>query len=157
MSSKHLLLLSCSGRKRNLAGEQPAYKLYDGPCYRSIRKHIVDYKDMPADLYVISAKYGLIRGDELIEQYELRMTSERARSLRPRISAQFREMLQSKEYEEVFINMGKIYLSSIDGFELLLNPSVNVDYAPGTIGERTSQTMKWINKMKTRNNSCGNT
>ncbi|MCP4539438.1 MAG: hypothetical protein GY832_20060 [Chloroflexi bacterium] len=49
------LILSCSQKKRLEPG--PAYLVYDGPYYRILRKHGPPW---PVDVYVLSAKYGLI-------------------------------------------------------------------------------------------------
>ena len=68
-----LLLLGCSERKAEKRGRLPAFQRYDGPAYRVFRKFLRDSRGAgpPMNLYILSAKYGLISGDILIPDYDL--------------------------------------------------------------------------------------
>lgn len=60
-----LLLMACSATKKPVSG--PARAVYNGPLYQTLRT--VDPTGDCVDLAVISAKYGLISGDQIIEPY----------------------------------------------------------------------------------------
>jgi len=62
----HLILVGCGARK--LAHAAPAKDLYTGPLFRAARA----YAEAHADAwYVLSAKYGLVHPDRVIEPYNV--------------------------------------------------------------------------------------
>ena len=106
-----LLMLGCSERKVGTCGRLPAFQRYDGPAYRVYRKFLRDDSDADSsvDLYVLSAKYGLISGDILIPDYDLRMTQERAAQLKPAVKRSLALIFTLHRYDEIFVSMGKVY------------------------------------------------
>ena len=97
------------------------------------------------DIIIISAKYGFLKADRKIDDYDMRMTKKRAQELHPRIVHEMKEFISHKEYKEVFINLGKDYLPAIEGIENLTN--CPIVYAPGRIGEKMSALKKWLIKI----------
>lgn len=137
-----LLLISCSQRKREDAGLLPAIDRYDGPVYRCLRKMIRE-ETYPVDeigCLIISAKYGLITTQACIEDYDQKMTADRAAELRDAVQSSLSRFL-SKRIEQVFINLGKDYMLALDGFHWGTYPTME---ASGGIGMRTSQMKHWI-------------
>ena len=144
---KRLLLVSCSKRKRPLKGAIPAIDLYDGPQFRLLRR----YLDIPnLDIYIISAKYGLIESSECIEFYDLKMTVKRAKELRDDVTRILKSILEKNLYTEVLINLGRDYLQVLDGFrEKLINDhNCKVVMIEGRIGERLSKMKNWLESLK---------
>lgn len=94
------------------------------------------------DIVIISAKYGLLRADEHISNYNVRMTKERALNLHPQILDELEELISHNPYKEIFINLGKDYLPSIEGIEIAA--SCPVMYAQGRIGEKMRAMKKWM-------------
>ena len=82
-----LVVLGCSATKFEVAGQVPAVHLYDGPMYRVLRSHLRTHR-WPKELSigVLSAKHGLIGSLAPIENYDQRMTIDRAASLRPQVT-----------------------------------------------------------------------
>ena len=81
MSTEHryLLIVACSQRKRSDPGLLPAIERYDGVNFRVLRKARREgYWPENLDVLILSAKYGLLKPDTLIEDYDSRMTQERA-------------------------------------------------------------------------------
>ena len=115
---KSLLIISCSGRKIETPGLLPASKRYDGQSYRIIRKAIRE-GCFPAnlDILIISAKLGLLRWDEKIEDYDQLMSKQQVRKLRPSIQENLESFLDGRDYDKLFINMGATYLETLEGFE----------------------------------------
>ena len=149
----NLLIISCSQRKVSTPGLIPAIDLYDGPTYRTLRQFWPDgHPPLNLDVVIISAKYGLLRCQQLIENYDQRMTMERAEKLRPEVQARLKALIQDKRecpfslgaYDQVFINLGKTYMQTLEGFHWGLLSTLE---ASGGIGQKTSQMKAWLERM----------
>ena len=138
-----LLLLGCSQAKVGTCGRLPAFQRYDGPAYRVFRKFLRDCPDAvpPINLYILSAKYGLISGDILIPDYDLRMTKERAEQLKPAVKKSLSLILSLYHYDEIFVGMGKLYREVVTD---LLPPDSRVVVAEGGIGEKSAALYRWL-------------
>ena len=143
-----LLLLGCSETKVGTCGRLPAFQRYDGPVYRVYRKYLRDDRDADSavNLYVLSAKYGLISGDILIPDYDLQMTPERAEFLKPAVEKSLALVLSLHRYDEIFVSMGKPYRNLVLDL-MVLDPRVFI--AEGGIGEKSSALYHWL-----RRSSC---
>jgi cytoplasmic iron level regulating protein YaaA (DUF328/UPF0246 family) len=142
---KWLLVISCSNRKSRVGGLLPAIERYTGAWYGVVNK-LRREKKLPQnlDIVIISARYGFLRANELIEYYNLRMTEERAKELNPQIINGFKSLLNDKHYDTVFINLGKDYMAAVKGLENIAPQDTRLYYATGRVGERKSQMKKWI-------------
>ena len=141
-----MLLLGCSDRKVPERGRLPAFQRYDGPAYRVYRKYLRDDRDADSsvDLYILSAKYGLISGDILIPDYDLRMTPERAEQLKPAVKRSLDLVFALHRYDEIFVVMGKVYRDALMDF---LPSDGRVVVAEGRIGERSSALYHWLRRL----------
>jgi hypothetical protein len=72
--------------------------VYDGPSYRILRK----YHRLGLDILILSAKYGLISGNERISSYDRRMTKEIAAALRSENTKRLEEILSANRYSEIW-------------------------------------------------------
>jgi len=138
MENTKLLIVPCSKIKRNLSNT-PALELYDGPFYKIIRKR----RPKNMDVLILSAKYGLIEGDMPISTYDQKMTSERAKELGNTINFSLSNYLSDKHYENVHINLGKVYFSALEP-SLNLFENSEIQLANGGIGMRLQQLKNWI-------------
>ena len=142
-----LLLISCSATKSYKSELIPAIDRYQGTIYKVIKKARREgYWPQDTDVFIVSAKYGLISEHTLIESYDLKMTGVRAVDLQAEVSHALDELLRERHYEKIFINMGKVYMQSI-------GLSREIEYARqrgilqeafGGIGERQHQTKVWL-------------
>ena len=133
-----LLIIPCSKIKRPVINTS-ALKLYDGPFFRMIRKYNPD----DFDILILSAKYGMIQSNSVISCYDQKMTEEQAKKLSCLINGNLTQFLVDKEYENVYINLGKIYFKALEP-SMNLFKDVNVHFASGGIGMRLQQLKKWI-------------
>lgn len=140
-----LLLLGCSQRKRHTPGLLPALERYDGVNFRVLRRAIREGR-FPDGLYVLilSARYGLLPADALIEDYDLRMTRQRALSLQRDVSGALDAHLQVDRFDRIFVNLGQVYLLAVAQSTELARPGRCVNYASGGIGRRMSQMKAWL-------------
>lgn len=141
-SRRKLLIHPCSKSKKLLKNIQ-AINLYDGPFYRLVRK----YKPQDIEIMIISAKYGLIESTESISYYDQKMTEDRAKELSNHISLKLMHKFNETKYENVFVNLGKVYMSALADSMSILNQQ-NVIFANGRIGERISQLKQWIKSLE---------
>lgn len=139
-----LLILACSQRKFKTPGLIPALERYDGGSYRIIRKAKREgYWSSEIAVLIVSAKYGLIEGSTLIDDYEQKMTVARAQELEENISKELRVHFETTTYKGIYIDLGKNYMLAVEHILRNLKP-VNLQYASGKIGVRQAKLKQWI-------------
>lgn len=74
--SNIVLITACGSKKEDKPA--PAGKLYKSPRIRYLYKKA---KELKVPFYILSAKYGLINSDTIIQPYDQIMTKERAQEL----------------------------------------------------------------------------
>ncbi len=136
------LILSCSQSKKIDEADLPAIQRYDGPAFRLLRRYL-NRSDEDLEIYILSAKFGLIRHQTSIPYYELKLRSDRIEELKVHISKQnfFSETHERKPF---FINLGKTYLQVFEPvFEGLVKNS-NTTFASGSSGKRLAEMYDWL-------------
>lgn len=141
---RHLLIISCSKNKIQEA-KAKALELYDGPYYKIIRKMMREGTfPRNLDVFILSAKYGLIESSETIELYDLKMTKERAKELHKQTIGTIKEKLWQTNYHSVYVNLGETYMLAISGIENVIPQGTQLIMGKGEIGERMSDMKRWI-------------
>lgn len=145
-----LLILSCSERKRSDPQLLPAIERYDGPMFRVLRRFMkqASSADTPS-IYILSSEYGLIAQNELIADYNRRMTLQRAQELQPCATARLQQVLRAKRHRNLpqhgmFICLGRDYLRALNGATSLANPSEVIKVADGSLGKRLAALHDWL-------------
>lgn len=119
MSNKnksYLLVQACSARKKEVSRPIPALELYDGYFYRIIKNSELSSNTDPViDIRIISAEYGLLRPEDVIETYERKMDSQRAVQLQSSVVNSLIQEVANHDFDEVVINLGKVYQQAISG------------------------------------------
>ena len=131
--TKNLLILGCSDRKKKTSGQLPAFELYDGPIYQSLRKFLREYQ-WPENLSIatLSAKHALFGSLVEIESYDQRMTPERAKELTNLCLRTLTRWMGEKP--DCFVALGKDYLPAIES-----GLPENYTFFEGGIGEKRRQ------------------
>ena len=143
----YLLIISCSQRKVLTSETLAGIERYDGPVYRTLRKARREgYIPKKLDVLIISAKYGLLACQQPADNYDQKMTLKRADKLRPEIQNRLKSFIQTKRggYDQVFINLGKVYRQTLDNFHWGLLSTLE---ATGGIGQKTSQMKAWLERI----------
>lgn len=148
----YLLLISCSERKVLSPDLLPAIDRYDGPVYRCLRKFRSEQDGkLPNNLriLILSAKYGLIFPETEIHDYDLKMTAERSEVMRSGVHQNLSQCLYFYQIayggmDQVFINLGKTYMRTLEGFHWGL---VSTMEASGGIGLKTQQMKVWVERI----------
>ena len=145
-SNLGLLILSCSQRKRPTQGLLPALERYDGPAYRVLNKFLRAHPSgaQSLDVYILSAEFGLIPASKLIPDYNRRMTSQRGKELQQPTLSELKQILNNKQYEELFVSLGKDYLRILKGYKSLIPDNLNVIVSKGTIGYKLGELRNWL-------------
>lgn len=141
--NRYLLIISCSQRKRTDPEPMPAIERYDGVNFRMLRR-LRRQGELPAnlDILIVSAKYGLLRGDDAITWYDQRMTRQRALELQASTSNNLDGILRTATYQEIFVNLGKDYMPTLRNSKAILG--TKTIYAAGGIGRKMAQMKEWI-------------
>src|SRR4051794_5373338 len=110
--NRKLLVIGCSQTKRGVDGVLPAIDRYDGSSYRVLRSFLRDH-EWPDSLSVavLSARYGLVGGFTDIEDYDERMTLDRAQAWAPSCVDTLREWGQ--HHKSIHFCLGMDYLPAI--------------------------------------------
>ena len=140
----YCLLVSCSQRKILAEGLMPAIERYDGPTYRCLRKYRETFGGLPDNLsiLIISARYGLIPADKQIDVYDAVMTPRRAAHIRCSVVYHLQKHIDG--VDEVFINLGRTYMLTLEGFH---SGTIRTFEATGGIGLKTQQMKAWLHRI----------
>ena len=142
---RYLLIISCSNSKNHQEGLIPAIRRYTGAWYGVINKLKREGKfPSNVDVLIISAKYGLIRLNDLIEDYNWKMDVSRAKELNESVIEKLKVILIKTDYESVLINMGRDYMEAMQGFEGVMLPLHKAFVLKGRIGYRKKEMRNWL-------------
>jgi|GEM_PF-1392731 hypothetical protein len=147
-----LIIVSASSKiNAEPATPVPALQRFNGGFVKQIKK----YYDLlhNVDVMILSPVYGLIVADAKIVGKEPLQGSWRRLVLSESDFARLREssfetlhtVLEKKEYDEIYINLGKELLRVIEGFELALPSTTKVTYAQGSgMGPKMTHMRDWL-------------
>lgn len=144
---RRLLILGCSERKASIEKPVSAWQLYDGPAFQVVKAWSRNAHPIAGlDIRILSARFGLIASWMTIPPYDQRMTSERARELRPEVRADLEVVCPRGHYNEVFLMLGKDYLEAIGPLDVFGGARVVVP--EGGIGEKLGALKRWLESVK---------
>ncbi len=146
-AQRRLLILGCSSRKRMDTFPLPAIQRYDGPTFRVVRRFQRESATTKTDVYILSARYGLISGSEAIPYYDQRMTQQRARELKPVVTGELNNLLLTNMPQEVYVCAGQDYLNAIELGEHWRSKA-QIRIASGSMGRRLSELRDWLHSKR---------
>jgi hypothetical protein len=142
-----VLILGCSKRKRRDLGFLPAVERYDGPAFRLYRRFLREGGRAGGvgrlKLYILSAEFGLIPGDQPIPWYDRTMTRCRARELQPAAVEALERLVVHHDVTGICVAVGRLYLKALIGFPKT-SPVVQVRILTGSSGRRLSELHDWL-------------
>ena len=142
--SSRLLVLACSATKRRIRRLLPAVDRYDGPAFRTLRKYWREggKSPHPKDVYILSAKFGLIRGTKKIPCYDQVMDKNRAAHLSLRAGKRLKSTIERQAYKDGLAVMGFRYRQV-----LTLESIWPFSVANGGIGYQLGTLKGWLGKI----------
>jgi hypothetical protein len=141
---RSLLIVSCSQCKRSDPALLPAIERYDGPAFRVLRHFLKGQALAPLDIFILSAKFGLIPYNQPIPNYDQRMTQSQAYELHPHVIRELRTILSNQRYQQLCICMGKDYLRVLNGYDTLISSDLSVKVATGSPGKKLAELHYWL-------------
>jgi hypothetical protein len=91
----------------------------------------------------LSAEYGLFKASTLINYYDRKMTETRAVELNQKLLTELQVIFQ-KKYQELFLSLGKIYMTAFVGFEKHVPKETKIIINKTTEGKRLSDLKEWL-------------
>jgi len=144
LNLRHLLILACSQRKRSDTDSLPAIERYDGPTFRLLRRFLRKQPSAPLEIYILSAKFGLIPSDYPIPDYDQKMTRDRSRQLQPEVIAKLKHILNAKPYQQLCICLGQDYFHALDKYDMLIKSGLAVRITTGSLGKKLATLHDWL-------------
>ncbi len=139
------LILGCSRTKNEVPEPMSAIHRYNGPSYKVLRRYLKENShDQSLDIFILSAKYGLIDSQKYIDNYDLRMTSKRADEMHKQVIAKIQKDIVPRDYAEIFLSMGKTYLQALNGIENLVNGHTKLIISSGASGKKLTELRNWL-------------
>lgn len=140
------LILGCSRTKNESPELLPAIQRYDGPSFKVLRRYLNENPDAShaLDIFVLSAEYGLIAGQTAIANYNQRMTDKRAVEIYDKVMGKAHSDLLPRNYDEIFLSMGKTYLRAMNGLENLVNRHTQIIISDGGAGQKLTELRNWL-------------
>jgi hypothetical protein len=139
-----LLIIACSATKRETApGELlHAINLYDGPGYRTLRKHLRN----DVAVLVLSAEHGLIQAYEEIATYNRKMTAKRAGELSAQVAKVLEDVIffyqvMGDKTLDIHVHGGKTYR---DALPLERLKELGATFGEGGIGLQLGALKTWL-------------
>jgi hypothetical protein len=150
---KRCIIVNCSQKKRTEEGLLPAMIRYDGPLIRIIRNFFTNsVESVNLDVYILSAKYGVLTHNTKIEFYDQLLSNERAEQLKPRVAEILDKKHQLNQYSEVFLAISNKYKELLESCESLSLNNTNLTIAKGGIGEKSKSLKGWLYKINSIDN-----
>ncbi len=127
MKNEKIVLITACGNKKE-KGPAPAWKLYKSSRIRHLYKKS---KELGIPLYILSAKYGLVFAEEVIEPYDMIMEEKRCKELIEQI-----KLVISKYNAIIFFKGGsrKVYKNCLEKVVNELNKKLVV-FGYGNMGD----------------------
>ncbi len=111
--TKNLLVVSCSATKVSGDDKLPALLRYAGITYGILKSILLGQKwPLNVDLFIVSAKYGLLTPFQPIPFYDQQITPEIMEKVSGKVNQQLNE-IDLSTYSECFVNLSKMYSKSI--------------------------------------------
>lgn len=145
MADNRLLILGCSSRKIDNSDPVPAWELYDGVFFRVAKKVLGSALPINAPcVRILSAKFGLIEPQTMIEYYDERMCFGSAQLHREACIEKLTTLCRSASFASALVICGKDYIAALSPISLWAPPSLPVEIPPGGIGKKLQRLKHWL-------------
>jgi len=151
--ARQLLIMPCSATKSPAECAIKAAERYTGSLWQTLNTTlghedaVKSLNNIGVDLYVLSAKHGLISADELIEDYDQRMTKDRQLEILgdEKLSTNIRNVLKNYPEEAVYLGgLGKDYKKLIENVMGKEYPQDKNSRLPRGIGDKRKALKDWL-------------
>jgi hypothetical protein len=141
---QRIVITSCSQRKKSDKHLLPAIERYDGPNFRLLRKYLSQSADK-LDVYVLSAKFGLLAYTTKIPFYEQKLSNQQFHELTEISRLQANQFFtETEKPKEVFVNLGISYLQVFEPTLQTLAQTNSLIFTSGSSGKRLAEMHDWL-------------
>lgn len=111
---RRLLVMACTATKRDDHLLLPAGERYDGPSFRLLRRWQREHPEAAArlDVYILSAAFGFISADQLIPDYNQRLTPAGAARLHDEVLCGVCSVVTRATFSGAYLSAGHLYRST---------------------------------------------
>ena len=107
----NVVVAGCTRRKAPTTIPLPALDLYQGSCLPQLRMRVGDQPDRRRQVFILSAKHGLVPADQALLPYDLPLTHGRACELRPLVMQALMDRFQAGGLPaEILLILEPLYL-----------------------------------------------
>lgn len=116
----------------------PAIKAYQGPIFQVIQKAKREGRwNSNISIGIISAKYGFLRENSLIEYYDKRMTRKLSNIHNPAVIQAITLWHEKERFHLLYVLMGMDYLNAVNGLKEAVDAEIIIENMGGLgIGQR---------------------
>jgi len=145
LKKSRCLILSCSQTKSTSSQPLLAIDRYTGPSYQVLKKYLREHPQEAnsLDIYILSARYGLIHSHTPTDYYDQKMTPAHATILRQQVLYIFQQQILPIKHHEIFVSMGKTYLLALDGLSPI-NEHTKLIISQGAAGKKLTELRNWL-------------
>lgn len=110
---RRLLVMACTATKRSDPSLLPAGERYHGPSFRLLRRWQREHPAAAArlDVYILSAAFGFISADQLIPDYNQRLTPTGAARLHNEVLCGVGSVVTRTTFTGAYLSAGRRYRS----------------------------------------------
>jgi len=109
-NKKILVLTSCSAKKKKISKPIKARYLYEGVFFKKVKKFATQNN---FDLRIISAKYGLISPEILIDYYDIKIKNNNdIENLKKKVIPELKKIINN--YDKILLLMGEDYKKVVE-------------------------------------------
>lgn len=141
-----LLIIGCSQKKCDSPRTLSAIDRYDGPAFRVLRKYLREQPTEAPTVYILSAKYGLIHGEEIIPSYNCRLTTSSKQRILPQIQQCIKRIMPAKRWNQIGICAGRQYRLLLAEAGTMEAKSIQV--IGGGQGKRLAALHSWLREKR---------
>lgn len=146
------LILGCSATKDPSPGLMPAIERYQGPLYRVLRAYRADHPRQMPDVWILSARYGLIAASTPIPDYDQMMTPARAHDLHDQVQDALAVALAG--HPDTLIAAGQTYVGALVACRDAVPAVRSALVADGRIGQKNAVLKRWLRCDETHIQGC---
>jgi hypothetical protein len=154
--SDRVLILSCSRTKRTGEELLPAIERYDGPTFRVLRRFLSQSQGDSIKVYVLSGKFGLIPGSQLIPDYDCKLTKTISAQIKPSIISTLETIRNEINPKYLLICVTQLYLDALESYQNVLSENTQIKVAAGTLGRKLSILSQWLYRSSTLHSQKSN-
>ena len=149
-----LLILACSSTKKRSRRLLRAIDRYDGPVFRTLRIFWKEGGETPRakDVYILSAKFGLIPGTRRIPYYDVAMNRKRASAMSQTAARALKSVVRSGSFVDGLAVMGSRYRQALQ-----LEDCWPFMTAKGGIGYQLGSLKRWLREFGVSDDSTNST